>query len=83
MMEFLNWRDASGVLGIVAMALVGIVWKSNDKKHEDRRQGEIKLHERIQDHEKQDSERFERVMTKMAENHEVLLNHVIDLKDRK
>lgn len=77
------FTEAAGWIAGLALGLVGVVWKVNEKKHEDRRQGEIRLHERIGQHEKNDNDRFERIMQQMSDNHAELLNHVIQLKGDK
>ena len=62
------------------VALVGVVWKSNSKKLEDRRQGEIKLHERIDKHIAENNLAFKELMQQQSSNHSELLREIGDIK---
>lgn len=72
----LDWGWAA-VLG-----LVGIIWKTTNTQLENRRTGEIAIHKRIGEHEQKDNDRFEKLMSKMAENHAEILTEIGNMKGR-
>ena len=69
--QFLDWTWA-------ALAALGtILYKMNDKKHEDRRKGEIKLHEKLEAHAQEDRQAFRSLENKIDANHREVMQYLM------
>lgn len=76
------WKQAIAWAWAPVGALLGAFWVWLNKQLENRRIGEIALHKKLEEHMKDDTERFERLMKQMGDNHAEVLGHIIDLKGK-
>lgn len=81
------WEKAANWLWAGVLFLGGIVWRSNEKKHEDRRKGEIALHQKIEEHAREDrtsfrslEDKLDKTDDKLDKNHGEIMNFLLNSK---
>lgn len=73
------WQQAATWFAGAVATLASLLWARNNKELENRRQGEIALHTKIEVHERHDDERFQKLADRIQQNHNEVMNHLIRL----
>lgn len=73
------WRQVLEYAWAPVAALLGIVWKSINRELKFRREGEISLHKKLDEHIKMDADNFKELLTRVDDNHKEILGHLLKM----
>ena len=71
------WKQALEWIWAPVSVLLGIIWKGMNRELKFRREGELALHKKLDDHMREDSYNFKELLTRVDDNHKEIMNHLL------